>query len=646
LSEKDLKLEIERLKRERDAYADALALSNMAFVDKVKEFSIIKRIAESIGWCVDKERICRELVDLIIDETTAENCSLWLVDSDHQNIVLSAVRGQENHEPRVFNTQDPETKRMLIGKGAAGWVAYHGNSLLIEDVSKSPYFVPMRDAVPAIQSLLCLPIKSRDRVLGVLNLSHPDIGAFSKENERVLALITDQAGIVFTNYFLFEETQELNRGLESKVEKRTRALKEREELFARAVNAGMVCVWDWEIGTDYLAIAQELQNVLGFQREDFKGLRCYLRLIHRDDRLKLMRGIQRCLQQPLTEPFYEGEHRIRHREGHEMWFLVRGSVVCDPSGQPRRFSGSSTDITKRKIAEIGLEKARKEALARAHKIGKAEFATTVLHNIGNVLSSVNVASTQMREIVNRSKLQNLSSGFQMIQENIENLADFFQLDQRGQMLPSYLTRACEMMGKDLDELRTSAFSITNKITLMRDIIETQQSLAKSEERLQNRPIPDLIEEALTIQSESLKRYQVKVKRAFKTDVKVTVPVARFLHVLINLFKNASEAMRDMPLDERVLRIEVTEERGSRIRLIIEDSGEGIDGHVIDQLFAHGFTTKEDGHGFGLHYCKTAIEEIGGTIEVTSDGKHCGATFSLSFPKHCKPVQAKPVVVEA
>lgn len=646
MSEQDLKLELERLKRERDAYADALAMSNMAFVDKVKEFSIIKRIAESIGWCVDKERICRELVDLIIDETTAENCSLWLVDNPRKNIVLSAVRGQENHEPRVFDTEKAETKRIEIGKGAAGWVAYHGTSLLIEDVAKSPYFVPMKNAVPTIQSLLCLPIKSRNRVLGVLNLSHPDIGAFSRENERVLALITDQAGIVFTNYFLFEETQAFNRELESKVEKRTRALQQREELFVRAVNAGKVCVWDWELGTNRLAIAQELKGMLGFQKDTFKSLRDYLRLIQRDSRLKLMRNIKVCLDQPQTQPFYEGEHRIRHRDGHHIWLLVRGSVVCDEDGQVKSFSGSSTDITQRKQAELELEKARQEALARAHKIGKAEFATTVLHNIGNVLSSVNVASTQMREIVNRSKLQNLTSGFQMIQQNIKDLATFFTTDQRGQMLPDYLHKACDMMGKDLEELKTNAYSITNKIGLMRDIIETQQSLAKSEERLQNRPIPDLIEEALTIQSESLKRYEIQVKRAFKTNVKVTVPVARFLHVLINLFKNASEAMRDTPIDQRHLRIEVTEERGSSIRMSIQDSGEGIDENKLKKLFTHGFTTKEDGHGFGLHYCKKALEEIGGTIDVASDGLNSGATFSLCFPKVCAPPPSSQEPVQA
>lgn len=638
MSQKDLQLEVERLQRERDAYADALAMSNMAFVDKVKEFSIIKRIAESIGWCVDKERICRELVDLIIDETTAENCSLWLVDSSRKNIVLSAVRGQENAEPRIFDTENPQTKRMEIGKGAAGYVAYHGSSLLIEDVAKSPYFVPIKNAVPAIQSLLCLPIKSRDRVLGVLNLSHPDIGAFSKENERVLALITDQAGIVFTNYFLFEETQAFNRELESKVEKRTHALKKREELFVRAVNAGKVCVWDWEIGSNRLAIAQELKSMLGFQQDDFKSVRDYLRLIHQEDRIHLLRRIKTCAAKPKTQPFYEGECRIRHRDGREIWFLVRGSVVCDEQGQVTGFSGSSTDITQRKLAELELEKARKEALARAHKIGKAEFATTVLHNIGNVLSSVNVASSNMREIVNRSKLTNLTSGFQMIQENIGNLADFLTSDQRGQMLPDYLTKACDMMVKDLEELKTSAYSITNKIGLMRDIIETQQSLAKSEERLQNRPIPDLIEEALTIQSESLKRYQVKVKRAYKTEVKVTVPVARFLHVLINLFKNASEAMRTMPEDKRVLRIEVTEAKDERICMDIQDSGEGINAEELEQLFTHGFTTKEDGHGFGLHYCKKAIEEIGGSIAVSSEGKQCGATFSLCFPRHCALVK--------
>ena len=257
---KDFEETVQQLKRQRDAYAHALSQSNQAFMDKVKEFSILKRLADTITWNMDKRQICTEIVDVIIDETTAENCSLWLMDSHREFLRLAAVKGQLDHRARYFSAEESEKHQMKVGTGAAGWVAEKGESLLIEDVANNPLFVKSSSsgAEPTITSLLCLPIKGHDRVLGVLNLSHPDIGAFSLENERVLGLITDQAGIVLTNLYLFEEIQSLNRNLEKMVDERTRNLEQSEARYGRAIEAGRVGLWDWRIADRKLFIAPNL----------------------------------------------------------------------------------------------------------------------------------------------------------------------------------------------------------------------------------------------------------------------------------------------------------------------------------------------------------------------------------------------------
>ncbi|CAM2067734.1 PAS domain-containing protein [Sulfidibacter corallicola] len=625
-----LQEQIQKLMKERDAYAEALATSNAAFVDKVKEFSIIKRISDSISWSHDKQRICTEIVDLIIDETTAENCSLWLIDPDERFLVLVAARGQENSKPKYFPPASARQRKMKVGEGAAGWVAEHGTSLLIEDVSKSSIFVHIESKVSRrIQSLLCLPIKGRGNTLGVLNLSHPDIGAFSEENERVLQLITDQAGIVITNYFLFEEIESFNRKLEYKVEVRARNLRMSEERYARAVAAGKVGIWDWKVGSWWLYVAPNLKAMLGFSDHEISNnLKDWLKLIHPEDRKGLLRRLSTQLRG--QSPVYEGEHRMFHKNGQIIWFFVRGAAVFNEKGQILRLSGSNTDITQRKEAELELQKAQEASLAQAHAVGRAEFATGVLHNIANVLNSVNVTGNTIQEFVSRSRLPQLARAFAMLTDHSENLLDFLTKDAKGTKLPEYLTRVGGVIDKDFREMQRLVREINDKIHLMRDVIETQQTHAKNNQRVAEEDLSKLVEDALKIQMESLNKHDIRIHRRFKPVPRIRLAIASFLHVLINLLKNAIEAMENSPPSEKNLYLELAVEDGW-IVLKVADSGEGINKENMKSLFQHGFTTKKYGHGFGLHFCRGSIEDMGGTIHAYSDGPGHGATFVISLP---------------
>lgn len=629
MNDVDLRKEIERLRKERDAYAQSLSLSNAAFLGKVQEFSIIKRIAETISRHMSKQKICCGLVDLIIDETMAENCSLWLLDHKTRLIRLVAVRGQSDPSPRFFHESDKESPSMEMGVGAAGWVAEHGSSLLIEDVNRSPHFIQINTEVSAkIRSLLCLPIKGRDGVIGILNLSHRHIGAFSRENERVLQLITDQAGIVLTNFFLFAQIQDLNRELEHKVEERTRNLRESEERFERAVRAGRVGIWDWEIGAQEIYVADNLHGMLSVNRES-RSLKSWLKLIHKEGRKRLMDGLLKLASGKIEK--YEGEHRMHRLTGGEFWFYIRAAAVKDGEGRPIRISGSNTDITERKHTEFELERAQQEALYHAHQAGKAEFATTVLHNIGNVLNSVNVSGNQIRQTLRKSKIPQMLMSLDLIRENLDNVHDFFAKHEKGKVLPSYLAQIGERLEEDYRFLMELSEGIKTKIDLMRDVIERQQSHAKGSDVIERRDLAHLAEEALKIQMESINKNRVSIRKRFHRYVEVELPTTQVIHILINLIKNAVEAMESTPEDKRVLYLDIDADSSGRPLLRIKDSGCGIEPSHLSNMFRHGFTTKQNGHGFGLHYCKDSMLEIGGDIQVRSEGVGKGASFELVFP---------------
>ncbi|QTD51057.1 EAL domain-containing protein [Sulfidibacter corallicola] len=349
-----LRRRIEELIRERDAYAEALMTSNSAFMEKVKEFSIIKRMGESMRWNLDQQKLVTEFVGIVIDETLAENCSLWLVDRVEQRLVLAAAQGQDDPQPVFLANRGMDGTYLRLGQGAAGWVAKHGQSLLIEDVSTDRRFIQLESEISnQIKSLLCLPIFGEKHVIGVFNMSHPNIGAFSQENARVLQLITDQAGLALTNYFLVETIRDFNKKLEHTVLERTRTLRQSEERYTLAAEAGRVGVWDWNLESDELYIAPNLKAILGYGEDEIENhMAAWTNMIHPDDRPRFRYELQRHLD-GVTHRL-ECEYRMVHRDGTTIWFSVRGRVNRDSCGKPVRVVGSNTDTTKRKRMEERL----------------------------------------------------------------------------------------------------------------------------------------------------------------------------------------------------------------------------------------------------------------------------------------------------
>jgi two-component system NtrC family sensor kinase len=98
---------------------------------------------------------------------------------------------------------------------------------------------------------------------------------------------------------------------------------------------------------------------------------------------------------------------------------------------------------------------------------------------------------------------------------------------------------------------------------------------------------------------------------------------------VHLIENATRAMEGVS-GERTLAIQVAQEAGLHV-VRVRDRGCGIATDQLGQVFAHGFTTPAGGLGFGLHSCALAAREMGGALEVHSDGPGTGATFTLTLP---------------
>jgi signal transduction histidine kinase len=141
----------------------------------------------------------------------------------------------------------------------------------------------------------------------------------------------------------------------------------------------------------------------------------------------------------------------------------------------------------------------------------------------------------------------------------------------------------------------------------------------------------LMEDALRMNSDGLARHDIEIVREFGTVPAVLGEKGKVLQILVNLIRNAQHACDEGPRpDKRVtLRLELAETQC--VRLIVSDTGVGIPAENLTRIFAHGFTTRAHGHGFGLHSAANAAREMKGALTVHSEGRGHGATFTLELP---------------
>jgi signal transduction histidine kinase len=264
--------------------------------------------------------------------------------------------------------------------------------------------------------------------------------------------------------------------------------------------------------------------------------------------------------------------------------------------------------------------------------GMAEVATGVLHNVGNVLNSVNVSATVLADSVRKSKSASIRKVSDLLEANKADLPAFFSKEGKGQMLPGYLSGLAQQIEAEQNGRLAEIEQLTKNIAHIKDIVAMQQTYAKVNGVMETFTPRALLDEALKMASTDLSRCEVQVSLDCAKDLPpVCVDRHKVMQILINLITNARQAMEETPVDTRKLVVTANYAGGAHVSVAIRDHGCGIPQENLTRVFNHGFTTKTSGHGFGLHSAANAAKEIGGRLSGTSEGPGHGATFTLELP---------------
>ncbi|HXC37111.1 MAG TPA: ATP-binding protein [Candidatus Acidoferrales bacterium] len=285
-----------------------------------------------------------------------------------------------------------------------------------------------------------------------------------------------------------------------------------------------------------------------------------------------------------------------------------------------------------KFEKEGTVKTHKEMLEVSRQAGMSEVATAVLHNVGNVLNSVNISAAVVSDHVAEFKVQNIGQVARLLREHVNDIGDYLTKDPKGSQLPEYLAKLATHLGLEQTLILKELGFVRTKIEHIKQIISTQQNYGKVMGLAESIRVEDLVEDVLRLQAVELTEHQVNVRRDYAPKLpEIVVDKHKVLQILLNLLSNAKHACVESELTPKEVNIRVANGSG-RVKVTVSDNGVGIPLANLKKIFNHGFTTKKTGgHGFGLHGSALAAKELGGTIEANSNGPGKGATFILELP---------------
>ncbi len=326
---------------------------------------------------------------------------------------------------------------------------------------------------------------------------------------------------------------------------------------------------------------------------------------------------------------------LKQRAAHQARAELEAEVTKRTAELARANESLQREIAERERMQNEIEQAHARLLENSRLAGMAEVATNVLHNVGNVLNSVNVSAALVKDKTRKSKVAYVGKVAGLLAERSTDLGEFMTMDPQGRQLPGFINDLAGQLAKEQQNTLQELASLQQHIDHIKDIVSRQQSYAKISGVAEVIPARKLVEDALLMNAGSMPRHGIELIREYAEVPPVNVEKHKVLQILVNLIRNAKYACTESRRSDKQIRLQIAGSAAG-VSITIMDNGVGIAPEHLNRLFHHGFTTRQGGHGFGLHSSALAARELGGTLTFQSAGPGLGAAFTLTLPPSASP----------
>ena len=298
------------------------------------------------------------------------------------------------------------------------------------------------------------------------------------------------------------------------------------------------------------------------------------------------------------------------------------------------------EIEDRKRVQAEVEKIHKQLLTTSRMAGMADVATNVLHNVGNVLNSVNVLAAAIAGHVEKSRVGGVSKLAELLSRHEGDLGEFVTQDAAGRCVPDHLGRLGAHLSDEQARLMDKIKALTESIQHIKEIVAMQQNYAKASGLRETASIAEVVEDALRMCSGALARHEIELERDYEDVPPFTLDRHKALQILFNLLDNAKHACWESGRKNKRIIVRIRRVANERARVDVIDNGAGVAPENIGRLFTQGFSTRMSGHGFGLHSSILAAQDMGGILSFCGNDPNPGAVFTLEIPLTPPPEPAE------
>ncbi|HEY4650677.1 MAG TPA: PAS domain-containing sensor histidine kinase, partial [Pontibacter sp.] len=384
-----------------------------------------------------------------------------------------------------------------------------------------------------------------------------------------------------------EDLIRLNNELEKRVIERTRELAASEERFRMVSKATNDVIWDWNLVTNEIWWSDGLKTMLKYDPEEMgEGVASWFKLIHPDDRERIVNGINKAINNGLGQ--WAGEYRLLRADGEYAYVSDRASIMQNEYQIPYRVLGSFIDLTNLKHTQEKLQHTNEHLLRVIEDLDT--FVYTASHDLKSPIGNI--------------------EGLMLLLED--------QIAEAGPIPGEPTGPVFEMMKNAITRFKNVIQDLTDIAKVQRDVDATPEQV----------DVPEIFAEV----KDHLQKFIIQENVQFDADFSAAPQVAfskKNLHsVLYNLISNAIK-YKD-PNRSPVIKLR-TEPVEGYVRLTITDNGLGISEENQSKLFVlfKRFHAHVDGTGMGLYIVKRLVDNAKGYIKVSSvQGE--GTTFELYF----------------